>query len=132
MYAFERLLSNQNLPSTTAKSSSQQLSDAIERFLTDDKISRLAPNKKRTINGKQRLREHMEFVHAQFKGATLIRQSALANDNVITMQIDWEQIPSLTTIKGTSMFREIIAKPNGVEFVKHKSDEQEILITASF
>ncbi len=33
----------------------------------------------------------MSFVRAQFKGAKLIRQLALTNDNVITLQIDWSE-----------------------------------------
>ena len=43
-----------------------------------------------------------------------------------------EKIPSLTTIKGTSAFHEIIAKPNGQVFAKNKSDEQEFLIRTNF
>ena len=33
----------------------------------------------------------MKYVRAQFKGAKLIRQSALTSDNVITMQLDWSE-----------------------------------------
>ncbi|CAF1421049.1 unnamed protein product [Adineta ricciae] len=43
-----------------------------------------------------------------------------------------ERIPPLTTIKGTSMFHEIIAKPNGEVFIKQKSVEPEILLKTNF
>ena len=33
----------------------------------------------------------MALVYAQFKGAKLIRQSALTNDNIITLHIDWSE-----------------------------------------
>ncbi|CAF2787534.1 unnamed protein product [Rotaria sp. Silwood2] len=38
-----------------------------------------------------KLQKHMELVYAQFKGAKLIRQSALTSDNVITLLIDWSE-----------------------------------------
>jgi len=33
----------------------------------------------------------LQLVHAQFRGAKLLRQLALTNANVITMQIDWSE-----------------------------------------
>ncbi|CAF1496143.1 unnamed protein product, partial [Rotaria sp. Silwood1] len=43
-----------------------------------------------------------------------------------------KQLPSLTTIKGTSMFHEIIAQPDGQIFAKIKSYEQETLLRTNF
>ncbi|CAM4835843.1 unnamed protein product [Rotaria magnacalcarata] len=41
-------------------------------------------------------------------------------------------IPLLITIKGTSKFHEITAKPNGEVFIKNRSDESEALIKINF
>jgi len=41
-------------------------------------------------------------------------------------------IPLLKTIKGTSKFHEIIARPNGQVFIKNNSDESETLIKINF
>ncbi|CAF1500514.1 unnamed protein product [Rotaria sp. Silwood1] len=46
-------LSNQNLPTTKTTTLSKELDEAIEQFLNNDKIIRLALDKKRIIDEKQ-------------------------------------------------------------------------------
>ncbi|CAF2859410.1 unnamed protein product [Rotaria sp. Silwood2] len=82
-------LSNQNLPSTKTTNLSKELNEAIEQFLNNNEMTRLAPDKKRIIDSKQDFQQHMKLVRVQLKNAELIRQLALTNDNVAIIQLDW-------------------------------------------
>ena len=61
----------------------------------------------------------VEELMNKIKGSTNVRLYLYKKD-VDSLR---QQIPSLRTVKGTSMFHELIAKPNGQTFAKNKSDE---------
>ncbi|CAF2801426.1 unnamed protein product [Rotaria sp. Silwood2] len=68
----------------------------LSSLLTNDLTSII--NDEKTVNEileelhrLKKLQNHMEYVHAQFKGAKFFRQSALTNNNVVTLQIDWSE-----------------------------------------
>ena len=94
------------------------IGSAIKR-LFDDAI-RLNPDE--SFNGAEQLMN-------KIKGSTNIRLYLYKKEDVDSLR---QQIPSLRTVKGTSMFHELITKPNGQIFAKNKSDEQEILLQTKF
>jgi hypothetical protein len=61
-------LSNQNKPITSTTVVSTELANTIEKFLNDDEITRLTPDKKRIVDGKQVrfLLNHLINIHQKF------------------------------------------------------------------
>ncbi|CAF3809581.1 unnamed protein product [Rotaria magnacalcarata] len=106
------------LGSGHGKGISDTIGSSIKR-LFDDAI-RLNPDE--SFNAAEELMN-------KIKGSTNIRLYLYKKEDVDSFL---QQIPSLTTVKGTSMFHELIAKPNGQIFAKNKSDEQETLLQTKF
>jgi hypothetical protein len=106
------------LESGHGKGVADGIGSAIKRLF--DNTVRLNPDE--TFDG-------AEDLMSKIKNSTNIRLYLYQREDIDSLR---EQIPSLTTIKGTSMFHEIIAKPNGEVFARNKPDEQETLIQTNF
>ncbi|CAF1366846.1 unnamed protein product [Didymodactylos carnosus] len=63
------------------------------------------------------------------QNSTSIRFYLYAKEDIDAIR---QQIPLLTSIRGTSLFHEIIAHPDGKIFAKSKSDDEEKLIKTNF
>ncbi|CAF5106606.1 unnamed protein product [Rotaria magnacalcarata] len=85
-----------------------------------DNVIRLNPDQ--SFNGAEDLMN-------KIKSSTTIRLYLYKKEDVDSLRL---QIPSLSTITGTSKFHEIIAKPNGQMFKKDNSDEPETLTQTKF
>ncbi|CAF1621558.1 unnamed protein product [Didymodactylos carnosus] len=63
------------------------------------------------------------------QNSTSIRFYLYAKEDIDAIR---QQIPLLTSVRGTSLFHEIIAHPDGKIFAKSKSDDEEKLIKTNF
>ncbi|CAF1630528.1 unnamed protein product, partial [Didymodactylos carnosus] len=66
---------------------------------------------------------------ADIQNSTSIRFYLYAKEDIDSVQ---KQMPALTSVKGTSVFHEIIAHSDGKIFAKAKSDDKEKLIKTNF
>ncbi|CAF4786008.1 unnamed protein product, partial [Rotaria sp. Silwood2] len=86
-------------------------------------VKRLFDNQIR-LNPDESFSDALDLMH-KINNSTNIRLYLYKKEDIDSWRA---QIPSLKVIKGTSMFHEIIVKPNGQIFVKNKSHENETLI----